>query len=309
MEVKQFKLTTSDGLETIGNVWKRDTKELKGNVVISHGMCEYSMRYDAFAKFLNSKGYDVYALDQVGHGLNNRSGLGAWDDYSFKQCVKNLHTEMVSLRITGKPTILIGHSMGSFICQYYLQKYSRELHINGVVLIGTSGPRFIYKVGATVASIHAKFHRWYKPSKLMTALSFGSFNKKIKHKKTKYDWVCANEEIVNKYVNDPLCMFTPSVGFYASFYKSLQIMFKKKRLSWINKELPILILGGKEDPVANYGKGLHSLQKTYAKHGVSSEVKIYDGMRHEILNEVNNRIVYEDILEFIDKNIQVERNF
>ncbi len=302
MEAKQFKLATSDGLNTIGNVWKTD-KELKGNVVISHGMCEYSMRYDKFAKFLNEQGYDVYALDQVEHGLNKRKGLGVWDDYSFKQCVKNLHTEMEALRATKKPTILIGHSMGSFICQYYLQKYSRELHINGVCLIGTSGPRFIYKVGSLVATIHSKFHNVYKPSKFMTNLSFGSFNKKIKNKRTKYDWVCGNEEIIDKYINDPQCMFTPSVGFYLSFYKSLNIAFKDKRLAWIQKDLPILILGGNQDPVTNYGKGLHKLQATYAKHGISSELKVYDGMRHEILNEKNNQIVYDDVLKFIEKNV------
>lgn len=305
MEAKKFKLITSDGLATVGNVWKRDTEDLKANIVISHGMCEYSLRYDDFAKFLNKQGFDVYALDQVGHGNNIRNGLGVWDDYSFKQCVKNLHTEMEALRATGKPTILIGHSMGSFICQYYLQKYSRELHINGVVLIGTSGPQMKFKLGAFIAGIHAKFHSLDKPSKFMMALSFGSFNKKIakKDRKTKSDWICSSERVVEKYVNDELCNFIPSVGFYSSFYKSLKIVFKKERLNWIQKDLPIFILGGKEDPVANYGKGLYKLQNTYAKYGLSSEVRAYENMRHEVLNEINHEIVYEDILKFINHHI------
>lgn len=299
MDAKQFKMMTSDGLETAGNVWKTD-KLLRANIVLSHGMCEYSMRYDDFAKYLNQFGFDVYALDQVGHGLNKRDGLGVWTDYSFKQCVKNLHTEMEALRTTNKPTILIGHSMGSFVCQYYLQKYSRELHIAGLVLIGTSGPRFVYKMGSLIARIHAKFHKHYKPSKFMMGLSFGRYNKKIKHPKTKSDWICSNEEVVNKYIHDEQCNFVPSVGFYLSFYKAFDVIYKKNRLDWIQKDLPILIVGGNDDPVTNYGKGLLKLQKTYAKHGVSSEVIRYDNMRHEVLNEIGHEKVYEDILNFIN---------
>lgn len=304
MNAIQFKIKTSDGLDTIGNVWKTD-KLYRGNIVISHGMCEYSMRYDKVAKFLNEQGFDVYALDQVGHGLNVRNGLGVWTDYSFKQCVKNLHTEMEALRATGKPTILIGHSMGSFICQYYLQKYSRELHINDVILIGTSGPRKIFKLAKFIACFHGFFHNDKKPSKFMNAISFGSFNNKIakKDRRTKFDWICANNDVVDAYTKDSLCMFTPSVGFYKSFYKSINIAFKQKRLNWIKKDLPILILGGKSDPVTNYGKGLHSLQATYAKQGISSEVIVYEGMRHEILNEKENQKVYQDILKFVNEHI------
>lgn len=99
-------------------------------------------------------------------------------------------------------------------------------------------------------------------------------------------------------------MFTPSVGFYNSFFKSINIGFKKNRLAWIQKDLPILIMGGKNDPVTNYGKGLHKLQAIYSKYGLSSEVIAYENMRHEILNENGKEKVYNDILTFIDNNMQ-----
>lgn len=303
MDAQQFKLVTSDGLNTIGNVWKTD-KELKGNVVISHGMCEYSLRYDDFAKFLNEHGYDVYALDQVGHGLNQRSGLGVWNDYSFKQCVKNLHTEMEALRATSKPTILIGHSMGSFVCQYYLQKYSRELHINGVILSGTSGPSFKYKFAYGFTLFHSKFHKLSKPSKFLNNLAFSSFNKKIKKKDRhfKMDWLTTDKNVVENYMRDRQCNFTPSIGFFLSFFKALNIIYKNERLDWIQKDLPILITGGDMDPVGEYAKGLHKLQATYAEHGLSPEVKVYKGMRHEILNEIGKQEVYDDFLKFIEEH-------
>lgn len=301
MEVQKFKIETSDALERVGYFWKSDVEPSKGNVVISHGMCEFALRYDHFAKFLNQNGYDVYALDQVGHGENAPDGLGVWDENSFKQCVKNLHTIMQQLRATGKPSYLIGHSMGSFVAQYYLEKYSRELHIEKAILIGTTGPRKIYRFASFMASFHAKFHKLNKPSKFLNSLSFGSFNKRIAkdQRRTPYDWICSNEEIVDAYSKDERCTFIPSIGFFKSFYNSLTRLYIKKRLECIPKDLPILILGGSEDPVAQYGKGLHNLQATYSKYGITSSVIEYPNMRHEVLNETNRQIVYEDILNFI----------
>ena len=301
MEVKQFKIETSDAIERVGYFWKSDISPSIGNVVISHGMCEFAMRYDDFAKFLNQNGYDVYALDQVGHGENAPDGLGVWEDDTFKQCVKNLHTIMQQLRATSKPTYLIGHSMGSFICQYYFEKYSRELHIKKAVLIGTSGPRKIYHLASFIANVHAKFHKLNKPSKFLNKLSFGSFNNKIdkKDRRTPYDWVCGNNDIIDAYAADPRCTFIPSIGFYKSFYNALTRVHLKKRLECIPKDLPILIMGGSEDPVCQYGKGLHNLQSLYAKYGITSMVKEYPNMRHEILNEKDHEIVYQEILEFL----------
>ncbi len=304
MEAQKFKLDTLEGRTRVGYYWKSNRKDAIGNVVISHGMCEYAMRYDDFAKFLAKNGYDVFALDQIGHGENAPDGYGVWEEDTFKQCVKNLHTIMQQLRATSKPTYLIGHSMGSFICQYYFEKYSRELHIKKAVLIGTSGPRTIYHFASFLANVHAKFHKLNKPSKFLNTLSFGSFNKKIakKDRRTPYDWICGNEEIIDKYAADERCTFIPSIGFFKSFYNSLTRLYIKKRLECIPKDLPILILGGSEDPVAQYGKGLHNLQALYGKYGITSQLKEYKDMRHEILNEKGHDEVYQDILSFLQEN-------
>ena len=42
--------------------------ELRGIVQISHGMCEYLTRYEAFAAELNRGGYLVCGNDHVGQG-------------------------------------------------------------------------------------------------------------------------------------------------------------------------------------------------------------------------------------------------
>lgn len=74
-----------------------------------------------------------------------------------------------------------------------------------------------------------------------------------------------------------------------------------KHLGNINKNMPILILSGDDDPVGNYGKLVVKLYNTYKKQGLNVQYKLYNGARHEILNETNKQEVYQDIIDFLAK--------
>ena len=64
------------------------------------------------------------------------------------------------------------------------------------------------------------------------------------------------------------------------------------------------MVAGKEDPVGNYGKGVRKVYETYKKHGIQDiEIKLYENDRHEILNETDYEIVYQDILSWIEKKV------
>ena len=81
-------------------------------------------------------------------------------------------------------------------------------------------------------------------------------------------------------------------------------MDKKKYLKNINKELPIYIHGGSDDPVSNNGVGLNKLLAQYEKIGVKDvKLTIYDGARHEIYNETNYKEAYENTLKFVCDHI------
>ncbi len=74
---------------------------------------------------------------------------------------------------------------------------------------------------------------------------------------------------------------------------------KKDKLKTINKDLPILIIGGDSDTVGNNGKGLRKLDELYTKNGLNSTLIIYEHMKHEVLNEEENMKVYKDIANFL----------
>ena len=297
-----FSIIGSNQKEVFGNKWIReDSKTTKGNVVIVHGMSEYSYRYNEFAQFLNDKGYDVYALDHLGHGLNcpNKEGLGIWPRNGFDQCEDNVHILVEQLKKENPNTMIFAHSMGSFMAQLFISKYSGS--VEKVVLCGSSGPSPLFKAGSVVAKIIGLFSNKNKPSKFMTNMSFGSYNNKYENVKTEFDWLSVNEENVSKYIADDYCGFTQSVMFYISFTENLAKIHNKKMIGAISKEQKILLIAGDQDPVGNYGKAVENLHNIYVNLGLDSSLILYKGLRHEILNEDNKLKVMEDVLSFFER--------
>ena len=299
MAHSNFSIIGSLGNKVFGNHWSTE-KEVKGNVIIVHGMGEYSYRYNEFALFLNENGYNVYALDHIGHGKNcpNKEGLGIWPRDGFERCVENVYILLQQLVKENPNTMIFAHSMGSFMTQLFIEKYPGAA--KKVVLCGSGGPSPLFKAGSLVAKIVCSGKNRNKPSKFMTNMSFGSYNNKYEDVQSEFDWLSANRENVNKYLADDYCGFTQSGMFYISFTENLAKIHNKKLMKQISKEQKLLLIAGKDDPVSNYGKTLHKLNSMYVKLGIDSELILYEGLRHEILNEDQKDIVMKDVLDFLN---------
>lgn len=285
--------------EIKGNKWVIDDNPRK-TILIIHGMGEYSFRYNDFAEFLNSQGYDVFALDHIGHGLNlnGPQELLIWDLDTFYCCVENAHILLTKLEREGREVIVYAHSMGSFMGQSLIERHSGC--VKKIVLSGSSGPQLAYGIGNFIAKTVAILSfNGRKRSKFLNKIAFSSYNAKIKKPRTSYDWLSFNEENVDKYIADPLCGGIPSRNFFASFMGGLKNIFKRKNINRISSHTEILIIAGEDDPVSNYSKSLNKLQKLYTYHGISSKMIIYKNMRHEILQEKNCQLIYRDVLNFI----------
>ena len=78
--------------------------------------------------------------------------------------------------------------------------------------------------------------------------------------------------------------------------KILSVAQGKKELRKISRDEKILLLAGEGDPVGEFGKGVRRLYDMYKKIKVK-DVKciVYPNMRHEIINERENKQVYDEI--------------
>lgn len=300
MEKQIISLKTINNDILFGFAW--EVKKPEGVMVIATGMEECAYRYDDFAKFINSRNYNVYCIDYYGQGENatDESQLGIVPASFFSKSVRVLDDIAKKYAIKNKPLIILGHSMGSFMVQDYIQRYSRRA--TKAIIVGTNGKNgnLSYKFGYPLARLICKFKGESKPAKLLANLSVGSYGKAIKNRKTNLDWLSYNEDNVKKYIADPKCGHGSSNGFYRELLKGNHRLYKNKFLQKIRKDLPVLIISGKDDPVGAFSKGPRSLAKLYSKLGMTHvELKLYDNMRHEILNEKNNKEVYEYIWNFI----------
>ncbi len=294
-----------NGKELFLRTWE-DVENPKGIVQIIHGMVDHSGRYDHFAKYLNSKGYVVYADDHRGHGETGKkyNEYGYLGEDGFNSVVEDefIITKIAKSEYGNIPTYIFAHSFGSFIGQEYITRYSD--HIDGIFLSGSAKrDGFEIKLGYFVSNIQKKLFNPKKVGKFIDRFSFGGFNKRIKNPKTKFDWLTRNETVVNEYINDEHCKFISSIDFYNNLFIGLKNLYKEEKLKSIRKKLKIIILAGDKDPVGNYGESVKRLYNQYVDLGIKNiHFKLFKDGRHEIINEINRDEVYDYILEKIEEN-------
>lgn len=283
-----------------GNCWKAEPAT--SNLVFMTGMQEHSERYDHLARYLNNFGISVYVLDAVGQGLNapRPEDQQKWFKGAFDTNVSAAHQKVMELKEETKlPTFIMGHSMGSFMTQRYLELFPDSA--DKVVIWSSNGPRRMKMACAyMLASILTNKRNWDKPSKFISNASFGPYVRTVKNRKTDVDWLSYDEENVKDYIADPYCGAENTHGFWKEFLRGMNELYKKKNLKKVSKNEKILIVAGEEDPVGEMGKGPRRLKEMYEKLGVSNvTIFMFPHMRHEIHNETEKHLVYKVLSDFL----------
>lgn len=87
-----------------------------------------------------------------------------------------------------------------------------------------------------------------------------------------------------------------------SFYLIKRDLFAK-RMGRKNKDLPIFFIAGADDPIILSKQAWLDSQEFLRNRGYPNiQNKLYPNMRHEILNENGKEQVYQDILDWMEKN-------
>lgn len=295
----------SDGKSVYCRRWMPESSENPVAVVhINHGMAEHSKRYQWFAEELTRKGMVVYAHDHRGHGKTaDQSGeLGVFDRrIGWDRVVLDIKEVGERIRQEHKelPFILFGHSMGSLLCRDFLGRF--DVSLAGAIFSGTAG-RFVLrgKIGVIMARLCAVAAGADKPSPLMDKVAFGRYIKPFNPVRTKFDWLSRDPGQVDAYIKDPLCGFLCSAWLFVDVISGIGKINKKDHMAKTPADLPIYLLSGSMDPVGNFSKGVLAVGKAYRHAGVRDvTIRIYDGGRHEMLNETNKNEVARDVIHWI----------
>ncbi|MBQ8994696.1 MAG: alpha/beta fold hydrolase [Oscillospiraceae bacterium] len=288
-------------------LWKDGEKAPKGIVQISHGMCEYVLRYDELANALVEAGYVVCGNDHLGHGetASNKDELGFMADKDgYLYMVKDLRnvSNWIKEQYPGLPLVLYGHSMGSFLARLYASTYSDG--VAAYVFSGTGGPNPASGVALKLIDLISKFKGEHHRSPFLTKMAFGSYTSKIPEAKTGYEWVTKDPVKFDEYLHDPFCMYLFTLSGYRDLMSVLGAVSEKGWASKLNKDLPYLLVSGDEDPVGDYGKGVQTVYERMKEAGCTkAECRLIPGMRHEPHNEVNRKEFYKDTIAWLDAAI------
>lgn len=304
--MKNYYFNSHDNEKIFLHTWE-DVENPIGVIQIFHGMAEHAARYDHFAKYLNSKGYIVFADDHRGHGKTAESieTLGYIGDHGFDKIVEDEYfiTKQIKSKYPSLPIFIFAHSFGSFVGQEFINRYSSE--VNGVILSGSAKQSGIdFRAGLLVTSFYRLLGKDSKKNAFLESIIFGGYNKKEKDNNSKFAWLSADKEQVKKYEDDPYCGTIFTTNFYHNMFTGFKHLYLKEKQDNIDRALPILIISGEMDPVGKYGKMVKELFTYYNNLGVKDvSIKLYPNGRHELINEVNNSDVYKYISEWIDSKI------
>ncbi len=267
-----------EGARTYYQCWTPEG-EAKAVLLIAHGLAEHSGRYMNVVNYFVPLGYAIYGLDHYGHGKSEGPRKYVKHFSHYIETLK-IYFDMIRKWQPEKPIFLIGHSMGGLIATAYLLEYQNEL--SGAIL---SGPGI--KVSDNISQL---------------AIYVGKFISFIAPKagvlKLDANGVCRDPEVVQAYIEDPL-VYTGKITarLTAELFKTIQLVTPK--LSQIT--LPIFIVQGGADSLVDPA----GAQMIYDNVGSKDkDIKIYDGLYHEIFNEPEHAQVLGDDEKWIEARLQ-----
>lgn len=311
MRKEEFYFDSRDGETRIHAIKWIPDGEVVCILQIVHGMAEYIARYDRFACRLAQRGILVTGEDHLGHGLSvsGKNGkkdhpLGYFCDHDAATVVvRDVHRlkKTVQEQYPGVPYLIMGHSMGSFITRNYLCRYGTG--IDGAIIMGTGmQPRAAVKTAKGLSKFLGKLQGGKHVSKFVDKLAFGGYNKRIDNPKTGMDWLSRDEKEVQKYLDDPLCGFTFTLNGFATLFELIDRLYDQDYLKKMPSELPVFFVAGGSDPVGDYGTAVRSVAESFKALGMKQvECRLYEGMRHELVNEIGREAVDQDIMDWVLK--------
>lgn len=304
MKKFEFNFLSSDKKTMIYAVKYLPEIEPIGIIQIAHGITEHIGRYEKVCAYFTELGYIVCGNDNIGHGRSINNGkpmylgpIKSWDKIvaDFDK-LRQIMTEEYQL-----PYYFLGFSLGSFLVRTYLIDY--QFKPEKVILAGTSyiNPLLLSIIMKLVLG-EAKKYGEDVNTPLISKLSLESYNKKIKNPSSECDWLCKSKNGLNNYLEDKLCYRKISCELFYDLLYGIKYTCENKNIEKMKKDLPLLLISGAEDPVGDNSKGVLKLAKIYKKKQFTSvDIKLHEGMRHDIFHENDYEKVLDDIRDFIKK--------
>lgn len=229
-----------------------------------------------FTAYFERLGYQVRTFDLRGHRRGAGPARLPW--HRVRDYVQDVQAEVAKL---DRPPVLIGHSMGGFVVQKYLEK---QAGVAGAVLVASVPPRGVFSV--TMERLRSR------PGDLFRTIARSDLYQLVKGPERARELFYSpaiDEESVRQY--------SEAIGneSYRAFLDMLILALP--RPSKIRGKVPMLVLGGAEDRIFPPD----AVRATAAAYGTSAQ--IFDSMAHNLMLEVGWERVAGAIGDWLDQEV------
>ncbi len=295
--VRQGDFRTPDGLSLrYYFVRQEDLQETRACIVMIHGYCGFWCKFHEMAEYYWRAGYDVFFLEQRGHGYSDRQvredDLVHVDDYG--DYVRDLHIfmdQIVKPKTRGLKHILFAHSMGGAIGTLYLEEYSGDFAAailsSPMLAVRTNGlPRFVIPLLRAKIKILRQEKKPLRGAKPWTGEPAFASSSAMSLKRYTYIFQKRLED--SHYHTNRM-----SGGWAAASFRAT-----KKALKYAGEiRIPILLFSAGNDALVDIAGHYELAEKTEDTRWI-----FYEGAKHELFNanDAIRRDYYVRIFSFLE---------
>ncbi len=248
------------------NIYKPNN--IKGSIIFTHGIAEYSKSYHEIANYFLSNDYLVITYDLRGHG-RTRGKRGYVKSYHI--LLNDLKTLVDKAKTYHDNVFLVGHSLGGVITNLYASIYN---NVNGVII--SSSPTTYLKELKAFRYIpkflinFIKIKTWFEDPSLLHENNY---------QKDEYDL----NYFYIKYVSEALI-------------KGMKQLIKNTN----NYQTPILMFYSEKDKLSKVSYGKDFYEKIASE---DKELIILKESYHNIFNDIEKQLIYVKMLSWVNERI------
>jgi len=243
-------------------------------VVLVHGYAEHSGRYEHVAAWLAARRCAVHAYDHQGHGRSpgRRCHVRRFSD--FLDDLERL-LDLVRRAHPDRPIVPLGHSMGGLVLATLLCERKPD-----VAAAVTSGAALA--LAPDLSRGRMAMARLLR--RLLPHLALGSG--------LDPNGLSRDPRVVQAYLDDPLVYRTMTTSLAAELLATVP----RTAAAAGEVRVPMLLLHGEDDALCPV-EGSRAFHAALRVPG--SALRVYPGLRHEILNEPERETVLQDVLDWM----------
>lgn len=243
----------------------------RATIVLVHGLAEHSGRYENTGQLLAEAGFAVRSFDLMGAG---GSGGRRWHVEKWSLFHDQVETHVAWAHDEGRPVVLMGHSLGGAIALGYLLDETR------------SRPQLAVLSAPALAGGDG----WQKTlipvlGRVLPRLAIPN--------PVKGEHLSRDPKVAEDYFADPLVEPRATLGFGAEALAELD----RLNAELGNLTIPTLVIHGGED----------RLVPTWCSEELGTvecvDRIVYEGLRHETMNEPEGPEVVADIVAWLDARL------